>query len=134
MIVEILGVSVTLLEPDQERTLASYGALKRGKPEAFQLQVPPQLGRQGRKRPVLLRDIKSEDKLLRHLKVETDATDVTVAPALQALSCVGETPGKRGERGKVGRRLPSVLHNLKEAVELGPNGFKPKALSESTQE
>lgn len=61
VIVEKLGVSVTLLEPDQERTLASYGALKRGKPEAFQLQVPPQLGRQGRKRPVLLRDIKSED-------------------------------------------------------------------------
>lgn len=128
MKVEKLGVGVTLLEPKQTRTLTGDGALKRGKPKGLQLQVSLQPGLQGGERPVLLRDIETEDELLRHLQLEADATDVTITPALKALSRVRETPGKRGEGGKVSRRLPGVLHNLEESLKLRPKGLKAKAL------
>lgn len=128
MQVEKLGVSITLLEPNQTRTLAGDGTLKRGKTKALHLQVPPQPGLQGVERPALLRDIQPEDELLSHLQLEADAADLTVTPALQALSRVSETPGQCGERGKVGWRMPGVLHHFEKAIKLGPDGLKPKAV------
>lgn len=75
-----------------------------------------------------MRNIKLEDELLRHPQLEADAANMTVTPALEPLNRVSETPGKRGKRREVGRRSPSLLHHLDEALKLGPNGLKPKTV------